>query len=55
MEPKPHVHTRTGPKLRTRYCTFCGAKCEGARVAKAHCKGKGKGKADKSATPKLSQ
>ncbi len=32
---------RTGPKLRTRYCALCGAKCEGAVVAANHCKGKG--------------
>jgi len=39
--------TRTGPKLRPRYCTFCGTKCEGARAARTHCKGKGKGKGKK--------
>ena len=33
--------TRPGPKLRPRYCTFCGTKCEGAVVAANHCKGKG--------------
>ena len=35
--------TRTGPKLRPRYCTFCGTKCEGARQARGHCNGKAKG------------
>lgn len=27
---------RTGPKLRSRYCPYCGAKCEGARAARNH-------------------
>ncbi len=35
--------TRTGPKLRPRYCTFCGVKCAGAREARGHCRDRGKG------------
>jgi hypothetical protein len=43
------TRTRTGPKLRPRYCTFCGTKCEGARQAQRHCRkvGVGKGKGNK--------
>lgn len=36
LKPK----ARTGPKLRPRYCTICGVKCEGARQAREHCKGR---------------
>lgn len=50
--------TRTGPKLRPRYCTVCGVKCEGARVAAGHCRGgggKGKGKTGTVPKKNLSQ
>ena len=41
MQPTANPPTRTGPKLRPRYCSLCGTKCEGAVVAANHCKGKG--------------
>lgn len=42
---------RTGPKLRPRYCTFCGVKCEGAREARGHCKDRGTGKGEGTVLP----